>query len=194
MVKSVSAGKLIQDPPVGSTIADGIALKKPSKMMFENFISKLVDDVMTVSDDELARTIVFLMERGKTLVEGAGAAGLAALFSGRFGRKPKKAIATLSGGNIDLNTVGRVIDRGFQVVGRLVKIAVTVPDVPGSVNKLTKLIADKRANVLEIYHDRVSDRIGLRETMIEFTLETTGPDQVEEIREGFKKLGAKLLN
>jgi threonine dehydratase len=192
MVQSIRQKRLVIQGHQGTSIADGIAVKKPSARMYEDFLRHLVDDVVTVTDDDLARTIVFLMERAKTLVEGAGAAGLAALLSGRSKLKSKKSIAVLGGGNIDLNTLERVIDRGFQVAGRLAKITVTVRDVPGTLNRLTGLIAEKKANVLQIHHNRVSDRIGLRETSIEFTLETTGHEQIMDIRQGFEALGARL--
>jgi threonine dehydratase len=182
MARSFHSKKLAMDLKPVSTIADGIAVKRPSPAMYESFISKLCDDIVTVDDDEIAKTIVFLMERAKAVVEGAGATALAALLAHKSDVKCKKAVAILSGGNIDLNTLERVIDRGLQVSGRLAKIVVAAPDVPGSLNKLTALIAEKRANVLHITHNRVSDRIHLRETIIEFTLETTGAEQIEEIK------------
>src|SRR5258708_3687563 len=91
------------------TIADGIAVKRPSAIMYENFISKICDDVVTVNEDEIAQTIVFLMERVKTVVEGAGAAGLAALLNRKVGFAAKNSVAVLGGGNIDLNILERVI-------------------------------------------------------------------------------------
>lgn len=176
-----------------STIADGIAVKRPSAVMYEEFISKLCEDVVTVNDDQLAQAIVFLMERSKTVVEGAGAVATAALLNVKYKSKMKNAVAILSGGNIDLNILERVIDRGLQVSGRLAKIVVSAPDVPGTLNKLTGLIASKKANILQINHNRLSQRIDLRETIIEFLLETSSHTQIEEIKEGFRKLNSKIL-
>jgi threonine dehydratase len=193
MARSFHDHKVLLEPSKVSTIADGIAVKRPSAHMYEDFISKLCDDFLTVSEDEIAEAIVFLMERAKTVTEGAGAVSLAALMSKRtklIGLK--KSIALISGGNIDLNIIERVIDRGMQKSGRLVRILVSAPDVPGSLNKLTQVIAEKRANVLQVNHNRLGDRLGLRETLIEFTLETTGRDQIEEIRAAFEALGAKI--
>jgi len=193
MARSFKAKKVELVPQTVSTIADGIAVKKPSAVMYQEFISRLCDDVVTVTDDEIARAIVFLMERAKTVVEGAGAATLAAVMNHKSSIKSKKAAIILGGGNIDLNMVERIIDRGLQVAGRIAKIQLAAPDVPGTLNRLTSLVAEKKANILNINHSRVSDRIGLRETLIEFTLETTGPEQIAEIKKGFQALGLTVI-
>ncbi len=193
MARSFKSKKLVTNIQKVSTIADGIAVKQPSDVMYSQFISKLCDDVVTVNDDEIAKTIVLLMERAKTVVEGAGAVSVAALLSKKSNIKFKKAVAVLGGGNIDLNTLEKVIDRGLQEAGRLARILVSAPDVPGSLNRLTSIIAEKKANVLQINHNRVSDRIHLRETLIEFTLETTGPAHIVEIKKSFEAIGATIL-
>lgn len=193
MAESFKNKELIVNKKQVSTIADGIAVKKPSEEMYKSFISKLCDDVVTVTDEEIAQSIVLLMERNKTIVEGAGAAPLAALLNKKSKVIGNKAVVVISGGNIDLNLIERVIDRGLQVSGRLSRIVVASPDVPGAMHRLTSLIAEKGANILDITHSRVSDRIFLKETLIEFTLETTGPEQVKEIRDGFEKMGFRLL-
>lgn len=193
MVRSFRAKAIVDPGSSPSTIADGIAVKRPSRAMYSDFISKICDDMVTVTDDEITQTIVFLMERAKTVVEGAGAVGVAALLAHKSGVKGKKAVAILSGGNIDLNILERIIDRGLQVAGRLARILVSAPDVPGSLNKLTQMIADKKANILQVNHNRISERIHLKETLIEFTLETTGPEQIEEIKKGFESLGSTVL-
>ncbi|MBK9293346.1 MAG: threonine ammonia-lyase [Oligoflexia bacterium] len=175
------------------TIADGIAVKKPSPELQNNFISKLCEDVVTVNDEEIAEAIVLLMERNKTIAEGAGAASLAALLNKKYKKSITSAVAIISGGNIDLNLVERIIDRGLQVSGRLSRILIASPDVPGMMNKLTSFIAEVGANIINITHSRISDRIELNETLIEFTLETTGEAQVETIKDGFVKMGFRLL-
>jgi threonine dehydratase len=194
MARSFSEKSVKLEPSKVSTIADGIAVKRPSASMYNDFISQLCDDFITVSEDEIAESVVFLMERAKTVSEGAGAVSLAALMSRKTNLKLKKSVALISGGNIDLNILERVIERGMQKLGRLAKIQVASPDVPGSLTRLTQLIADKKANILQINHNRLGEKIGLRETLIEFTLETTGSQQIEEIKAGFEKLGAKVLN
>ncbi|MCC6278577.1 MAG: threonine ammonia-lyase [Oligoflexia bacterium] len=193
MHDSFKSKKIVTLEKPVSTIADGIAVKRPSAVMYEQFISRLVDDMVTVSEDEIAHAIVFLMERAKTVVEGAGAASFAALMNKRsiIG---KKNLALLSGGNIDLNIIERVIDRGLQASGRLSRITVAAPDIPGTLNRLTTLIAERKANILQINHNRVSDRIALRETMIEFILESSGLEQIRLIKEDFERAGVKILD
>lgn len=175
-----------------STIADGIAVKKASPAMYENFLSKDVDDIVTVSDDEVAAAIVFLLERTKNLVEGAGAAAVAALLAKKV-PLGKKNCAVLCGGNIDLNVISKVIERGQIRSGRLAELSVVVDDQPGSLNRLTKVLADERANILQVHHDRVEQGLFLRETRIDFLLETTSHDHISRIKKAFEAIGAKLL-
>ncbi len=175
-----------------STIADGIAIKNPSPAMYENFISKLVDDVVTVTDDEIAEAIVYLLERAKTVTEGSGAAAMAAMMNRKFSLAKKNCIL-LCGGNIDLNIIAKVIERGQIQRGRLAQISVVVDDLPGNLNRLTKAIADEKANVLEVHHDRVGQGLYLRETRIDFNLETTSREHVEKIKEALRKAGGRIL-
>lgn len=174
-----------------STIADGIAVKKPSPLMYESFISKLVDEIVTVSDDEIAEAIVFLMERAKTVAEGSGAAGLAAAMNGKL-KLGKKTCIVIGGGNIDLNLVSKVIEKGQTRKGRLVELSVVVDDLPGNLNRLTQVIADSRANILQVHHDRISQGLHLRETKIHFLLETTSPEHVEKIKQALTAAGARF--
>lgn len=175
-----------------STIADGIAIKKPSQIMYESFISKLVDEVVSVTDDEIAEAIVFCLERSKTVLEGAGAAGVAALMN-RPLNLGKKTCVVLCGGNIDLNMVAKVIEKGQISKGRLCMLSVVVADLPGSLNRLTQAIADLRANVLEVHHDRINQGLFLRETRIDFVLETTGLAHVDEIKKALTLAGGRIL-
>lgn len=175
------------------SIADGISIKNPSKRMYESFISKYVDEIVTVSDDEIAEAIVFLLERAKTVTEGSGAAGMAALM-----KKPlklgKKVGVLLCGGNIDLNLVARIIDRGQIKRGRVAKISVVVSDLPGNLNLLTQAIAQERANVLEVHHDRVRSSLYLRETQIDFVIECTGIEHIQKVKTALGAVGAKLVD
>lgn len=193
MAESFRKGKLSSEPKPVSTICDGIAVKKPSPKMFEQFISKLCDDVVDVDDDKVAEAIVLLMERAKTVVEGAGAVSLAAFLNLKDKMAGKNVTCVLSGGNIDLNMVERIIDRGLKVSGRLVRMHVLAPDVPGTLNKITSLIAAQKANVLDVNHNRIGDQVHLRETIIEFTLETTGVEQIAKIKAEIENLGFKII-
>jgi threonine dehydratase len=175
-----------------STIADGIAIKKPSQIMYDSFISKLVDEVVSVTDDEIAEAIVFCLERAKTVTEGAGAAGVAALMSRKL-NLGKKTCVVLCGGNIDLNMIAKVIEKGQISKGRLCMLSVVVDDLPGTLNRLTQAIADLRANVLEVHHDRVNQGLFLRETRIDFVLETTGLEHINQIKNALTQAGGRIL-
>jgi threonine dehydratase len=174
-----------------ATIADGIAIKAPSEEMYTSFISKYVDDVVTVSEGEIAEAIVYLLERAKTVAEGSGAAALAAVLSGKI-KLEKKNCVLVCGGNIDLNIISQVIQRGQIQRGRLSEMSVIVPDIPGSLSQLTKVLAEHKANILEVHHDRVKHGLNLKETKIDFVIETTSLEHIEKIRQALKKWGAKV--
>jgi len=176
-----------------ATIAEGIAVKNPSQRMYETYISKLVDDVVEVSDDEIAQAIVFLLEKAKSVVEGSGAAGLAAVMS-RPLDLGRRTCVLLCGGNIDLNIIAKVIERGQRRNHRLARIAVVVDDLPGNLNRLTAVFAEHRANILEVYHDRVSPELGLRETRIDFLVETVSDTHLSEIKTSLSALGCRMLD
>jgi threonine dehydratase len=176
---------------VVATIADGIAIKAPSQEMYASFISKYVDDVVTVSEGEIAEAIVYLLERAKTVAEGSGATALAAVLSGKI-KLEKKNCVMVCGGNIDLNIISQVIQRGQIQRGRLSEMSVIVPDIPGSLSQLTKILAEHKANILEVHHDRVKHGLGLKETKIDFVIETTSLEHIEKIRQALKNWGAKV--
>lgn len=175
-----------------ATLADGIAVKTPSEIMFKSFIEKNVDEVVTVTEDEIAEAIVFLLERAKTVAEGSGAVTVAAALSHKL-NLGKKTCLVVSGGNIDLNIVSDIINRGQIQRGRLCELSVIVPDVPGSLSRLTQIIAEHKANVLEVHHDRIRHGLNLKETRIEFVLETTSREHIKKIVEALEKAGAKVL-
>lgn len=176
-----------------ATIADGIAVKNPSALMFETYIKPLIDDIVEVDDDELSQAIVFLLEKAKTVVEGSGAAALAAAMLGKL-ELGKKSVVILSGGNIDLNIISKVIETGLRRAHRLARISVVVDDVPGNLHRITGIMTEKRANILEVYHDRVSPDLGLRETRIDVLVETTSDEQINEIHNALKAIGYKILS
>ncbi|WP_413288543.1 threonine ammonia-lyase [Bdellovibrio sp. HCB337] len=175
-----------------STIADGIAIKHPSQIVYDSFIAKNVDEVVTVTDDELAEAIVFLLERAKTMTEGSGAAAMAAAMNRKL-KLGKKTCIILSGGNVDLNVISKIIEKGQTKRGRLAELSVVVDDLPGNLNRLTKAIAEQKANILEVHHDRISQGLFLRETRIEFVLETSSPEHIEKIKQALIAAGGKIL-
>jgi threonine dehydratase len=174
-----------------STLADGIAVKTPSQSMFDQFISKYVDEVATVNEGQIAEAIVFLLERAKTVSEGSGAVALAAALSKKL-HLGKKSCMLVCGGNIDLNIVSDIIQRGQIQRGRLCELSVIVPDIPGSLSRLTQILADHRANILEVHHDRVKQGINVKETRINFVIETTSHAHIETIRQSMAKAGARF--
>jgi threonine dehydratase len=185
-------GQKPETPKRIATIADGIAIKKPSQVMYDSFISKLVDEVVTVTDDEIAEAIVFLLERAKAVCEGSGAASVAAILHRKL-NLGKKTCVILSGGNIDLNIMAKVINLGLIRKGRLAELSVVVDDLPGNLNRMTKTIADLGGNVLEVRHDRISEGLLLRETKIDFTLETKSVEHAQEIRQALVQTGGRIL-
>ncbi len=182
----------VELPPVISTIADGIAVKHPSPMMFETYIDKYVDDIVAVSDEELARAIVYGMEMEKTVLEGSGAAGLAAVLSGKLKFKGPSCVV-LCGGNIDLNTMSSVIDTGLRKAGRLARISVIVDDLPGHLAMITRDFADLHANVLDVLHDRVSPELSLRQTRIDVLLETMSQDHIDQIKDRLRQRNINII-
>ena len=174
-----------------TSIADGISIKSPSPQIFENFISKHVDDIVAIGEDEIAAAIVFLIERAKTIAEGSAAIALAAAFSGQL-KLGKKTCVLLCGGNIDLNLMAQIIDRGLSQSGRVARFTLVVPDKPGQLNKITQVIASQSANILEVEHDRLDPDLHIRETAIRVSLETKSREHVEEIKSAFLQAGFRF--
>jgi len=174
------------------TIADGIAVKRVGELTFP-LIREYVDDIVTVTEEEIATAILMLLEREKTMAEGAGAVPLAALMRDRIEVEPEeRAVLVLSGGNIDINMISRIIDRGLVADGRLARLRITVPDRPGSLAKLTGIVAELGANVLEIYHRRAFADISVGDVEIVMHLETRGREHVEEIIRHLESAGHRV--
>jgi threonine dehydratase len=171
-----------------SSLADGIAVKRPGELTFQH-AQKFVDEIVTVSEEEIASAILYLLEREKTVVEGAGAVTVAALLNHKVrGLEGRRVVALVSGGNIDVNVVARVIERGLVRDGRLVRIVVALQDKPGQLAKVSAVVATHRANVIEVHHSRAfSHRFG--DTTLQLTLETRGPDHVEDILRALRERG-----
>jgi threonine dehydratase len=180
MRAALAAGHRVTLPPA-PTIADGIAVREVGEHTLA-IAARLVDEVVTVSEEELANAILLLLEIEKTVVEGAGAAPLAALVNRNLGLAGAQVVLVLSGGNIDVTMLSRIIERGLVKDGRLVRLGVLLRDRPGELARLTALIGEARANVVHIEHDRAFARwAGIGETEVELTLETSGRDQIEHL-------------
>ncbi|MGZ3457649.1 MAG: threonine ammonia-lyase [Archangium sp.] len=188
MKASVDAGKLVE-LPAGTTIADGIAVKRPGDYTY-GMIRRYVDEIVTVDEEEIANAILLLLEREKTVVEGAGAVGLAALINGKIpSARGRKVVLLISGGNIDVNLVSRIIERGLVKDGRLVRLVVRMPDRPGMLARLTAEVAQQGANIVEIYHNRAFSKAGLGEVAVEVTLETRGRGHIQELMSSLAQNG-----
>jgi threonine dehydratase len=163
-----------------TTIADGIAVRRAGERTLP-LVEKYVDDIVTVEEEEIANAILLLLEREKTLAEGAGAAAIAALVNRKLPVIEKKVAVLVGGGNIDVTLLARIIERGLVKDGRLVRLRVHLGDFPGALNKLTSILAQHRANIVETAYDRAYHGVNLGETAIDITMETRGPDHIAEI-------------
>jgi threonine dehydratase len=163
------------------TIADGIAVRRAGDVTFP-VVEKYVDEIVTVDEDEIASAILTLLEREKTLAEGAGAAALAALLQKRTSLATGTRTAVLvCGGNIDVTLLSRIIERGLVQDGRLIRLRIHLLDRPGALTDLTTLIARHRVNIVDTLYNRAYYGVNLGDTAIDITMETRGPEQVEEL-------------
>lgn len=179
MKAALAGGAPVVLPPA-TTIADGIAVRSAGTRTFP-LVRRYVDDIVTVQEEEIANAVLLLLEREKTLAEGAGAAAVAALLNRRVALAGKKVVALVSGGNIDVTLLARIIERGLVKDGRLVRLRIHLPDYPGALHGLTGVLAAHRANIVETSYDRAYHGVNLGETTIEITMETRGPDHIVEL-------------
>jgi threonine dehydratase len=175
----------------GPTIADGIAIKKVGEKTLP-IIKKYVDCVVDVGEECIAASILQLMERKKLIVEGAGAVTLAAVMEGKLPESGKKVLLVLSGGNIDVTTLDRVIRLGLLKEGRIMRVATVVPDVPGTLARLAGEISALKSNILHIIHLRDAVDVPVGSARLEIILEVEGPDHIERIKKGLKGKGYTL--
>jgi threonine dehydratase len=145
-----------------------------------------------VTEEELANAILLLLEIEKTVVEGAGAASLAALLNRKLGLEGRNAVLVLSGGNIDVTMISRIIERGLVKDGRLVKLSVILRDQPGALARLSALLGEARANILHIEHERAFARAAIGESRVELTLETSGREQIEIVKRCLVEAGYQV--
>lgn len=175
---SLDAGRCVELDGV-STMADGIAVKSPSDLTLAH-VQAYVDDVVTVTEEEISHALLLLLERAKAVVEPAGAVALAAILSGKVpGTGP--AVAVLSGGNVDPLLLIKLIDHGLSAAGRYLMLRLVVNDKPGALAALTAAVAELGLNVLEVEHHRAGVRVGIDEVEVMMTVETRDPDHREEV-------------
>ncbi len=185
-VDSWKAGRLLPHHAV-STIADGIAIKSPSERTFA-YIQEYADEMVTVEDTDLARTMLLLLERAKTVVEPGGAAAMASLLTGRV--KPVgKTVVTISGGNVDTHFLADLIEREMIRAERYLHLFTSCPDRPGGLAALLETIADLKGNVIQLNHNRVSPLIPLGQTGVEILLEVRDRAHIERVTDGLQKKG-----
>ncbi len=180
--------KKIVEVKVKPTLADGIAIRRVGETTFP-IIQKRVDEIVTVQEDEIASAILLLMERKRVVAEGAGAAPLAALLSRRWEIRPKKVVLVISGGNIDVHLLDRIIEKGLTQTGRVIRFGVLLRDVPGALAKLCDLVAQYHANILHIIHERAAKDIPFGFSKVILVLETRGPDHIREIKKELREKG-----
>lgn len=170
------------------TIADGIAVKAPGDITV-SLIREYVDQMVTVSDEDIASTILLLMERCKMVVEPAGAASLAAVLNNRIDVKGKRVACVLSGGNIDVSFIHRIIEKGLVTRGRQIKLRSVLTDAPGSLEKYAHLVSSCGANIIKVQYDRVDASLRMDQVILEVTCEVSGPEQGHEVIRCLKEHG-----
>jgi threonine dehydratase len=171
------------------TIADGIAVKRPGELTL-SLVRRWVDDVVVVEEDDIAEAIVFLLERAKLVVEGAGAVGVAALLTGRVQVSgPGRAVVVLSGGNVDAGLLAQIVRRHETQAGRRLVLLARVTDRPGSLAQLLSLVAEQRANLLDVVHVREGFDLHVRETAVQLILETRGAGHAQQVTDAVRSAG-----
>lgn len=173
-----------------STIADGIAVARPGNLNFQ-VIQEYVDEVITVSDDDIARAIVFMLERAKLVVEPAGAVGVAAMIAGKLCLEGATA-TVLSGGNIDPLLLQRVIGHGLAAASRYLKLRILLPDVPGQLVRTADIVASMNANVVEVIHTRHATELPISDVELEMHIETQGIEHGQTVVQALEEAGYRV--
>ena len=177
--------------PTVSTIADGIAVKKPGDLTYE-LCCQYVDDIVTVTDDEISTAILTLIEQQKLIAEGAGAVSVAAVLFNKIPVAGKKVVCLVSGGNIDVTILSRVISRGLLKAGRSADITIELSDKPGQLSGVSKIVADQGGNVVSVYHDRADLDMDINACYLRLVLETRDHAHVQQIKDALTSAGYKL--
>ncbi|MCQ2505447.1 MAG: threonine ammonia-lyase [Saccharofermentans sp.] len=191
MFNSVNDGQIERLEKV-STIADGIAVKQPGDNTFK-YVSEYVDDIATVTEDEICSAILALIEKQKMIAEGAGAVAVAAAMFNKFDIKGKKVVAVVSGGNIDVNILSRIIKRGLMKSGRVSNLLIELIDKPGQLKDVSRIIADHGGNVTSVHHERASDTESINGCYLRIAMETRDYEHVAEIRQALIDEGLKVV-
>ncbi len=191
MVNSIHDGKIETLSKV-STIADGIAVKCPGSLTYE-LCRQYVDDIVTVTDDEISAAILALMEQHKLVTEGAGAIAVAAAMFDKVDIKGKKTVCVLSGGNIDVTILSRVINRGLLMSGRTCQLLIELVDKPGQLKNVSRIIADMGGNVISVHHERANEGSDVNGCYLRVALETRNFEHIESIKKALTDFGFKLL-
>ena len=190
MVQSLHDHKMECLPSV-STIADGIAVKEPGNLTFD-ICSKYVDEVVTVTDDEISTAILALIEQQKLIAEGAGAVSVAAAMFNKVDIKGKKVVCLVSGGNIDVTILSRVINRGLLKAGRSADFTIELPDKPGQLQKVSSIIAGLGANVVAVHHDHAGEDADITACYLRISVETRDHNHVETLKKELRREGFQL--
>lgn len=180
MLRAADAGAPVT-VPAEATIADGIAVRRAGERTTP-LVQRYVDELVTVDEEEIAKAILVLLEREKTLAEGAGAVALAALLQHKTTLRGQRTAVFVGGGNIDVSLLARIIERGLVKDGRRTRLRIHLTDRPGALHQLTRILADASANIVQTAHDRAHYGVNLGDTVIDITLETRGGEHIEEIR------------
>ena len=191
MYNAIHHGKLETLDAV-STIAQGSAVKKPGEITFD-MVSKYVDDIAVVTEDEISSAILALIEKQKMIAEGAGAVSVAAAMFNKFPIQGKKVVSLVSGGNIDVTSLSRVIERGLMKSGRSTSLLIELVDKPGQLKDVSRIIADCGGNVTSVHHERASDTQSINGCYLRIAMETRNYDHVQEITQALKNEGFRIV-
>ncbi len=191
-MKASLTGGQVEELSAISTMADGIAVKKPGPLTYE-LCKKYVDEIVTVSDDEISAAILALMEKHKLVTEGAGAVSVAAAMFGKVNIKGKRVVCLLSGGNIDVTILSRVISRGLLMSGRNCQLLLELIDKPGQLKDVAQVIADHGGNVISVRHERAGEGSDVNGCYLRVVLETRNFEHIEQIKRSLTEFGFKLL-
>jgi len=179
MLRATEAGHPVTIP-ASATVADGIAVRRAGEVTLP-LVQRYVDEIVTVDEEEIANAILVLLEKEKTLAEGAGAVAIASLLQHKTSLGRRRTAALVCGGNIDVSLLAKIIERGLAKDGRRLRLRIHLTDRPGALHQLTKIIADLRANIVETEYDRTYYGVNLGDTAIDISMETRGPEHIEEI-------------
>lgn len=192
MYKSIKDGKRSRLSSV-STFADGIAVKEPGENTFD-ICSQYVDDIVTVSEDETSSAILALIEQHKMIAEGAGAVAVAAVMFNKLPVEGKRVVCVVSGGNIDVTILSRVIERGLLTSGRTCNLCIELMDKPGQLREVSTIFAELGANVISVHHERASEKMNINGCFLRIVLETKNYEHIAEVKKALIEAGFRIVN